>query len=497
MKLFFRFILILLLANGVILLALFQMEIIRIIQGVEEDKRVEERLNQGWKAQQRIWSMRLSPNGTTETDLDLLSWSWDESLQKWSLSTAGEVTNDNSIGLPTGKKPPRSFFFIVEGNRLYFSRSASSSAQYGEQLMSMRVSSDEIKLLEAAFDADLVLPVKRTESESFLAPFYQRASRSIPILGADRQTIGYFLARNFSSVYPSSPLDYLRYIGMLLGIGSFSLIGMVLFFYAWPLHRILRALVEENVRPLGKLPQRRDEFGTLSRLVAEFLAQKEKLETEIEQRLKSEKKLAAKEKDLVRSIEEKASLLRDLHDDLIQQLYALGLRMESMREGDGTKKELDREWIDLRKLVNQLIAQVRTYIEMPNLAPDTISLEKFLLSLSNELSSQFSINLSVHSEVEGLYPNDSTRKELSSILRESASNSYRHGQASSIRILIQHEKKGVRLRIEDDGSGFDVVNCQPGQGIENMKTRAERLGAHFEITSLANEGTCIQLVWAS
>jgi hypothetical protein len=94
--------------------------------------------------------------------------------------------------------------------------------------------------------------------------------------------------------------------------------------------------------------------------------------------------------------------------------------------------------------------------------------------------------------VAGLSP--STVFALQRILLEAITNVLKHSGATQISLTAQAQgKDGIRIKVEDDGQGFDPLHPAPGLGLANMRIRAARIGAVLEIRSRPNEGTVVEL----
>ena len=79
------------------------------------------------------------------------------------------------------------------------------------------------------------------------------------------------------------------------------------------------------------------------------------------------------------------------------------------------------------------------------------------------------------------------------IVREAVTNAVRHGSASVVRVDFSNGQ-GLRLRIEDDGVGFDPAEAHPnGFGLVGMRERAAALGGQLFLAS-TSEGTQIEVV---
>jgi signal transduction histidine kinase len=81
------------------------------------------------------------------------------------------------------------------------------------------------------------------------------------------------------------------------------------------------------------------------------------------------------------------------------------------------------------------------------------------------------------------------------IAQEALHNVVKHAGAREARVDIAREPDGVRVRVDDDGHGFDPAAVPDGHlGLAGMRARAERLGGHFAVTSAPGQGTVVEAV---
>jgi signal transduction histidine kinase len=70
-------------------------------------------------------------------------------------------------------------------------------------------------------------------------------------------------------------------------------------------------------------------------------------------------------------------------------------------------------------------------------------------------------------------------------------------RATQVTLSLRSQPEGVELRIKDDGRGFDPTRVQPGRlGLDILRERAEAIGATLQITSQADQGTEIAVIWS-
>lgn len=186
-------------------------------------------------------------------------------------------------------------------------------------------------------------------------------------------------------------------------------------------------------------------------------------------------------------------IARDLHDVVIQRLFAAGLSIQSLRRFtsgepalariDAVTAELDETIRDLRNTIYSLRASSGEQ--------DLLS-SRILQAVRNATRSlTFAPHLTLTGAVDSVL-DDGTVASTLAVISEGLSNAVRHSEARAIRVSVSLDDGRLSLVISDDGKGFsDPVR---GNGLGNMEQRALELGGSFEVTSAATKGTT--LVWS-
>ncbi len=199
---------------------------------------------------------------------------------------------------------------------------------------------------------------------------------------------------------------------------------------------------------------------------------------------------------LRRSIQERERMGQDMHDDVIQSIFAVGLGLESVRRKAGQiPAEVDERLKAAIGSLNEIIRSLRSVIA--GLEPKVLNgreLKTALKSLAlatGETQCQFSIE--VHPAVaSSLTPNEATM--FLHIAKEAVSNTLRHATASQLSVALKPVADGVRLEIVDDGVGFETHRPESrGQGLRNMASRAASLGGRCTIDSAPGRGCRIAI----
>ncbi|MGH7204671.1 MAG: GAF domain-containing sensor histidine kinase, partial [Nitrospiraceae bacterium] len=213
------------------------------------------------------------------------------------------------------------------------------------------------------------------------------------------------------------------------------------------------------------------------------------------ERKRAEEALWESERQLRLALEERERLSQDLHDNIIQTIYAIGLGLEECQH-----LMTEDSTVAVKKLrhavaqLNIVIRDVRNYIVGED--PDRISasqlkteLTKLARAINDTHSIRFRISLDPLAASQ-LTPEET--KQVLSIAHEAMSNSLQHSGARSGFVSLQRENGTLRLTVEDSGAGFDAQTLKVhGHGLQNIAARARKLGAHFQVISGRGHGTRI------
>lgn len=203
--------------------------------------------------------------------------------------------------------------------------------------------------------------------------------------------------------------------------------------------------------------------------------------------------LKATEKRLSSLLEDRSRISRDLHDSVLQSLYAIGLSLEtSHRSNPSPRPGGNLPYNHAVDQLNHLIHEVRGLIK--GLADGSVqdmdlSEELRQLTGSYEQLGNVTITLSLQSSALDILTREEER-EILNIVREALSNCVRHAQATHAEVTIRAHGNRVRISICDDGKGFVETGAHPkGYGLMNMETRAKKLGGSLLLQSKPGHGT--------
>jgi signal transduction histidine kinase len=195
-------------------------------------------------------------------------------------------------------------------------------------------------------------------------------------------------------------------------------------------------------------------------------------------------------------VDERLRISRDLHDGIIQSIYAVSLSLEEVPDliDDDQAAALDRVDRAIDRL-HTTIADIRTFIV--GLGPESGSgLAGALKAMAEELLGGTGIQL--HADLaqaelldDRLAPE--AAHELSQIAREALSNVARHSGARRAELAVEVGPDSATLRVSDDGTGFDPSTRLGSShfGLANLRDRAAAIAASLAIESEPGKGTRI------
>jgi signal transduction histidine kinase len=195
-------------------------------------------------------------------------------------------------------------------------------------------------------------------------------------------------------------------------------------------------------------------------------------------------------------VEERERIAKDLHDGVIQSIYAVGLSLEDLPELMNEDAGQARERIDRAiDALHMTIRDIRNFIM--GLRPELLDqhdLVGSLLALAEEvqLNSMVEVETSIDPGAAAALP-EHARAPVFHITREALSNVVRHSHATRASVVLRREGASVRLEINDNGTGFDPGEERESthQGLTNMTGRAGRHGGNLRVESAAGAGTRI------
>ncbi|MBI5870096.1 MAG: sensor histidine kinase [Actinobacteria bacterium] len=192
---------------------------------------------------------------------------------------------------------------------------------------------------------------------------------------------------------------------------------------------------------------------------------------------------------------ERQRIARDLHDGVVQAIYATGLQLQVAENNVTTRPERTTLLIQgVLGQLNDVITNIRRYIY--NLAvagEDEAGFEKYINKIIDDFSAASSIPVSLRIEGKRVELTPKQKQNIAFITQECLSNVLKHSGASQAEIRFDFTPEALVFSVRDDGSGFLGDRQQPatdksGRGIRGMRERAQAIDADMVISGNASDG---------
>ena len=190
------------------------------------------------------------------------------------------------------------------------------------------------------------------------------------------------------------------------------------------------------------------------------------------------------------ALRERARVARSLHDGIAQELSFIGAQTRRMLRAEPASTELkmlasaaDRAGAETRRAIAAL-----SRTDEPELADE-------LAEVVEEVCSR--VGAEVKFEIEPASVSADAREALVRIVREAVTNAVRHGEADTIELQVAPVDGQVRVRVTDDGRGFDPgaeEGSRTGFGLVFMRQRGRAISGEVTIVSRPGEGTCVEVL---
>ncbi len=213
------------------------------------------------------------------------------------------------------------------------------------------------------------------------------------------------------------------------------------------------------------------------------------------QRLETQRRLVAAR------YEERAQLRQqnaaDFHDELGHRITRISLFLELAEREVQSHQGLSNYLQKVKENTTELAGGIRDLIW--SLDPQKDSLSQTLLRLQDfgdQLFAYSSVVFKREGQLDATMDrplSPKTRKHLLLIFKEAMNNTLKYAQASEAILVTQWKGDQLQINYHDNGIGFDLSGATKGNGLKNMRQRAQKIGASLQIQSKLEQGTSIQL----
>jgi len=194
--------------------------------------------------------------------------------------------------------------------------------------------------------------------------------------------------------------------------------------------------------------------------------------------------------------EDRERIARDLHDSIIQDLFAIGLSLQTaMGHIDHDGETVRTRMSDAVDRLDGTIGSLRRYIfdlRPPVWARPSLSAE--IRRLVTDLAEPYGIDIGIDIDCPPDTPEAPLTDHIVAVVKESVSNALRHAHAATIDVRVACDGDRVLVNIADDGAGFDADGEHGGLGLRNLARRVAAVGGEYVLDTAPGNGTVVT-VW--
>ncbi len=202
--------------------------------------------------------------------------------------------------------------------------------------------------------------------------------------------------------------------------------------------------------------------------------------------------------------EDRDRIARDLHDSVIQRLFAAGMQLDSISRvvsDPGVEARIHTVVDDLDFTIRDIRSTIYSLQTVQR--DDPVGIRARVVSLASQLGSMLGINPQVRIDgpVDALVP-ESVTDDVIAVVRESLSNIAKHAHASKVALSIDVTNQELTLVVSDDGVGMPPLTTAEGEparrsGLANLEYRARRHGGTFDVSTSpdVSEGWSTEVRW--
>ena len=191
----------------------------------------------------------------------------------------------------------------------------------------------------------------------------------------------------------------------------------------------------------------------------------------------------AKMKQIEVREKERQRIAKSLHDEVAGDIRMLHLELTKRKQLEEAKKLAIIKGT-VRNLSHQLSSESFEKVSFKN---------QIINLISDFFEIDFKIKVQEIDAVNWKDVNNSIKRILFLVVRESIQNSKTHAEASAVILSFKQTKKALTLTISDNGKGFNTASKKAGIGLKNMQERIEEVNGTFSIESTLNKGTSIYI----
>lgn len=196
-------------------------------------------------------------------------------------------------------------------------------------------------------------------------------------------------------------------------------------------------------------------------------------------------------------VRERDRIARDLHDTVIQNLYATGLGLQAAQRGGLPLEDVQARITRAIENIDGTVKEIRaTIFALQDDPSASVGARTRVLGVVEEMASLlgFQPRLRLDGPIDTAVDAELT-EQIVPVLRESLTNVAKHARATSATVRLEVLDAHLELEVVDDGVGLPAAMRPNGMGVENIRERAALLGGVVEFASVVGGGA--RMLWRS
>jgi signal transduction histidine kinase/ligand-binding sensor domain-containing protein len=215
------------------------------------------------------------------------------------------------------------------------------------------------------------------------------------------------------------------------------------------------------------------------------VAEKRKLQRRLEQ-LEQERALA----------HERERIARDLHDDLGSSLARISLLSGLLKGDRDNPSQVEIHAAKISQSADQTVRALEEIVWAVRPGSDSLqSLVEYIVHFANELFEGGAIRcrLDLPPDLPARPLPPDVRHNIFLVVKEALANAVKHAAAREVHIRAEATDTALEILVQDDGKGFDPDGQSRGNGLGNMRRRAQAMGGNVTIQSRPGQGTTVRV----
>lgn len=194
-------------------------------------------------------------------------------------------------------------------------------------------------------------------------------------------------------------------------------------------------------------------------------------------------------------VEDRERIAKELHDDVIQSLFAEGMALQASLSMLDDRAAMEARITQAVEHIDRVIRDLRNYIFAlrPGAAADR-ALERTLRDIARDFSVATGVIVDVATDGDASSLLANRAVDIVQVAREAVSNAVRHSGGDRVRVSLIAADGVAVLEVADNGKGFDLATAEgSGDGLANLRERAGSLGGELDIESVEGVGTWVRI----